>query len=97
MVPFALFPNKRFPQLPDDVRADLSYDQQYLHDIYKRKDILSHTSIVRLTKQIAATLEVSLVVLGPPWGPLWPWAYNMPILDLYEVGKNKKPHMHRLI
>ena len=36
----ALFPNKRFPQLPDDVRADLSYDQQYLHDIYKHKVIM---------------------------------------------------------
>ena len=38
------------------------------------EDILiggSHAGIVRWTKQIAATLGVSLVVLGPPLGPLW--------------------------
>ena len=38
------------------------------------KDIFmggSHASIVRWTKQIAATLGVSLVVLGPLLGPLW--------------------------
>ena len=41
-------------------------------------------------EQNAATLGVSLVVLGPPWGPLWPWVCDMPILDLDEVGKTKK-------
>ena len=51
----------------------------------------SYTSIVRQIKQNAATLGVSLAVLGPPWGPLWPWVCNMPILDLVEVGKTKKP------
>ena len=38
------------------------------------KDIFmggSNASIVRWTKQIAATLGVSLVVLGPLFGPLW--------------------------
>ena len=49
----------------------------------------SHASIVRQTKQNAATLGVSMVVLGQPWGPLWPWVCNMPILDLDEVGVNK--------
>ena len=46
--------------------------------------------MVRRTKQNAGTLGVSLVVLGPLWGPLWPWVCDMPILDLDEVGKNKK-------
>ena len=50
----------------------------------------SHTNIVRGTKQNAATLGVSLAVLGPPWGPLWPWVCDMPMLDLDEVGENKK-------
>ena len=50
----------------------------------------THTSMIRRTKQNAATLGVSLVVLGPLWGPLWPWVCDMPILDLDEVGKNKK-------
>ena len=56
----------------------------------------SNASIVRQTKQISATLGVSLVVLGPPWGPLWPWACNMPILDLDEVVENKKPFYIRI-
>ena len=40
-----------------------------------RKDIFvggSHTSIVRETRENAATIGVSLVILGLPWGPLWP-------------------------
>ena len=49
---------------------------------------------MRQTKQNAATLGVLLVVLGPPWGPLWPWVCNMPILDSDDVDENKKPlHM----
>ena len=39
--------------------------------------------------QDSATLGVSLVILGPPWGPLWPWEFNVPILDLDEEGKKK--------
>ena len=54
----------------------------------------SYASIKKTTKQNAATLGVSLVVLGPPWGPLWPWECDMPILDSDEVDENKKPlHM----
>ena len=49
----------------------------------------SHTSIVRQTKQNTATLGVSLIVLGPPWGPLWPWVCDMPNPDLDEVDENK--------
>ena len=49
-----------------------------------------YTGIVRQTKQNAATLGISLVILWPLWGLLWPWVCNMPILDLDEVGKNKK-------
>ena len=45
---------------------------------------------MRQTQQNAATLEVSLVVLGPPWGPLWPWVCDKPILDLDEIDENKK-------
>ena len=56
----------------------------------------SHTNIVRGTKQNAATLGVSLAVLGPLWGPQWLWAYDMPILDLNEVGENKKPFYMRI-
>ena len=41
----------------------------------------AHTSIMRRTEQNAGTLGVSLVVLGPLWGPQWLWAYDMPILD----------------
>ena len=51
----------------------------------------SYTSIMRRTKQNAATLGVSQIVLEPLWGPLWPWVCNMPILDSDEVDKNKKP------
>ena len=47
--------------------------------------------MVRRTKQNAGTLGISLVVLGPPWGPLWPWVCDMPILDLDEVDETKKP------
>ena len=56
----------------------------------------SYTSIIRQTKQNAGTLEVSMVVLGPLWGPLWLWVSNMPILDIDEVGKNKKPFYLRI-
>ena len=56
----------------------------------------SHTSIVRRTRQNIATLGVSLVVLWPPWGLLWPWVCNMPILDLNEVDKDKKPYYLRI-
>ena len=52
--------------------------------------------MVRRTKQNAGTLGVSLVVLGPPWGPLWPWVCDMPILDLDEVGETKKPLYRRI-
>ena len=57
------------------------------------KDIFTarlHTSIKRQTKQNVATLGVSLVVLRPPWKPLWPWMWDMPTLDWDEVGKSKK-------
>ena len=54
----------------------------------------SYTSIVRQTKQNAATLGVSLVVLGLPWGPLWQWVCYIPIIDSDDVDENKKPlHM----
>ena len=56
----------------------------------------SHTSIVRWTKQNAATFGVSVVVLGLLLGSLWPWVCNMPFLDLNEVGKNHKPFYMRL-
>ena len=56
----------------------------------------SHTSIVRQTKQNAATIGVSLVVLGPLWGSIWPWVRDMPILDLDEVGENKKAFCMRI-
>ena len=50
----------------------------------------SHTSIVRRTKQNAATLGVPLVVFGPHRGPLWLWMCNMPVLELDEVVEKKK-------
>ena len=50
----------------------------------------TNTSIIRLTKQKAATSRVSLVVLGPRWGPPWPRMRDMLILDLDEVGQTKK-------
>ena len=56
-----------------------------------RKDIFmegSHTRIVEETEQNAATLGVSLAVLEPLLGP---WVCNMPILDLDDVGVNRKP------
>ena len=56
----------------------------------------SHTGIMRRTEQNAGTLGVPLVVLGPPWGPLWLWAFDMPILDLNEVGESKKPFYMRI-
>ena len=45
--------------------------------------------------QKAATIEVSLVVLGSPLGPLGPWDCHMFILDLDEVVENKKPFYMR--
>ena len=48
----------------------------------------SHTSIVRQTKQNAATLGVSLIVLRPPC--------DMPNPDLDEVAENKKPFHMRI-
>ena len=51
----------------------------------------SHTSTKRLTKQNAATLGVSLVILGLLLGLLWPRMCNMPIQDSDEVGESKKP------
>ena len=56
----------------------------------------THTCIVRRTKQNAATLGVSLDVLGPTEGPLWPWVCNMHILDLDEVGENRKTFYLRI-
>ena len=50
-----------------------------------------YTGTKRLTKQNAATIGVSLTVLGPLWGPLWLGVCNMPILDFNEVGKSKIP------
>ena len=60
-----------------------------LHEVGRTKIVLhkdtsmggSHASTERRTKQNAATLKVSLVVLGPPWGPLWLWVCYMPVLD----------------
>ena len=37
----------------------------------------SHTRIVRRTKQNAATLGVSVVILEPLLGPLQPWVCNI--------------------
>ena len=56
----------------------------------------SHASIVRQTKQNAATLGVSLVVLGLPQGALWPEACDMPSLYLDEVFDNKKTFYMRI-
>ena len=42
-------------------------------------------AMIRRTKQHAATLWVSLVVLGLRWGPPWPRMRDMLILDLDEV------------
>ena len=50
-----------------------------------------HASTKRLTKQNAATLGVSLVILGLLLGPLWPRMCDMPIQDSNEVGEIKKP------
>ena len=50
----------------------------------------------RLTKQYAATLGKSLVILGPPWEPQWPWVCDIPILDRDEVEKSKKPFYIRI-
>ena len=50
----------------------------------------SYASIMRRTMQNTVTLGVSLVVMGPPWGPLWQWVCNLSILDLNEMGENKK-------
>ena len=51
---------------------------------------------MRRTRQDAATLEVSPVVLQLPWGLLWLWECHMPILDLNEVRENKKPFCMRI-
>ena len=56
----------------------------------------SHVCIKRRTKKNAATIGVSLVVLGPLWGPIWPWLCNMPILDVDEEGEKKKPFNMRI-
>ena len=57
------------------------------------KDIFmggSNVSTKRLTKQNAATLGASLVIWGPHWELLWPWACNTPIVHWDEVEKSKK-------
>ena len=56
----------------------------------------AQTGIARRTKQNAATLGVSVVVLGPLWGPPWPRVCDIPILDLNKVGENKKPFYMRI-
>ena len=56
------------------------------------KDIFmggSHARIVGLAKQIAATLGVSLVVLGLPWGPLWLWVCKMPFKTKMRWDRTK--------
>ena len=86
------------------LRAPMAVGVQYAHPRLRwgmeeqktaiHKDILmggSLTSIKRRAKQNTATLGVSLVVLGPPWGPLWLEVSDMSILDWDEVGKSKKP------
>ena len=50
----------------------------------------THTSMIRRTKQNAAILGVSLVVLGPQWGPPLLGMGDMLILDLDEVAQTKK-------
>ena len=40
-----------------------------------------HTSTNRLIKQNAATLGVSLVILGMLWGPLQPSVSDMPFQE----------------
>ena len=52
---------------------------------------------MRQTKQNAATLGVSLVVLGPSWGTLWSWVCYMSILDLDEVVESRKPFYMRIL
>ena len=56
----------------------------------------SNTSIVTQTKQNRATIGLSVVVFGLPWGPLWPWVSDMLILYLDEVAENKTPSCMRL-
>ena len=56
------------------------------HVSCSQKEEARHTiRIIKRTKQNAETLRVSLVVLGP----VWPWEWDMSILDLDEVGKTK--------
>ena len=50
-----------------------------------------HASTKRLTKQNAATLGVSLVILGLLLGPLWPRMFDMHIQDSDELGETKEP------
>ena len=50
---------------------------------------VTHTSMIRRTKQNAVNLGVSLVVFGPRLGPPWPWMGDMLILDLDELGQTK--------
>ena len=48
----------------------------------------------------AVTKGVSQVVWdcsGANVGPMWPWVCDMPILDLDEVGENKKPFYMRIV
>ena len=60
--------------------------------LYIRMDMGGlRTSTNRLTKQNAAFLGVSLVILGLLLGPLWPSMCDMPIQDSDEVGETKKP------
>ena len=56
-----------------------------------KKNVLHEDIFMEGTEQNAATLGVSVVVLEPLLGPLQPWVCNMPILDLDDVGVNKKP------
>ena len=49
-----------------------------------------HISTNRLTKQNAAIIGVSLVILGLLLGPLWPGVCDMPIQNSDEVGESKK-------
>ena len=72
-----------------DIDVVVENKKTVLHaDIFVGK---SHTSIVRRTKQNAATLGVFVVVLGPLYVPLWLWVCNIRILDLDDVGVNRKP------
>ena len=60
------------------VKGNMTYFSEYDGDIFVGG---SHASIVRQTKQNAATLGVSMVVLGLPWGLLWLWVCDMHFID----------------